>query len=150
MLSLFCSDYVDVVSGSGCRHTRVIEVVTDHSLISTATLPNKEGQYNWFESFSIFNVLRVSCCGNYISLSKKYVKYIPRSIFLDDDIDIYFFFYIFIRARRGTKTYRNRQSYCMYSSQKAQTKSKTSNTLYNTTIVSFREKIPRETVSVNR
>ena len=102
---------------------------------------------------AFFNVLRVSCCGNYISLSKKYVKYISRStfeIFLDDDIDIDFFFYIFIRAGRGTKTYRNRQSYCMYSSQKAQTKSKASNTLYNTTIVSIREKIPRETVSVNR
>ena len=33
----FCSDYVDRVSGSGCRHSRVIEVVTDHSLVSTAT-----------------------------------------------------------------------------------------------------------------
>ena len=71
MLSLFCSDYVDVVSGSGCRHTRVIEVVTDHSLISTATLPNKEGQYNWFESFSIFNMLQVSCRGSIIPLLKK-------------------------------------------------------------------------------
>ena len=35
----FCSDYVDRVSGSGCRHTKVIEVVTDHSLVSTATFP---------------------------------------------------------------------------------------------------------------
>ena len=35
----FCSDYVDRVSGSGCRHSRVIEVVTDHSLVSTATFP---------------------------------------------------------------------------------------------------------------
>ena len=33
----FCSDYVDRVSGSGCRRSRVIEVVTDHSLVSTAT-----------------------------------------------------------------------------------------------------------------
>ena len=33
----FCSDYVDRVSGSGCRHTKVIEVVTDHSLVSTTT-----------------------------------------------------------------------------------------------------------------
>ena len=98
-----------------------------------------------------FNVLRVSCCGNYISLSKKYVKYIPRSNKLNfRTLKHRFYFYIFIRAGRGTKTYRNRQSYCMYSSQKAQTKSKASNTLYNTTIVSFREKIPRETVSVNR
>ena len=35
----FCSDYVDRVSGSGCRRSRVIEVVTDHSLVSTATFP---------------------------------------------------------------------------------------------------------------
>ena len=81
MLSLFCSDYVDVVSGSGCRHTRVIEVVTDHSLISTATLPNKEGQYNWLDHSAFFNMFQVS----YV---KKYVKYIPRSIFLDHDIHV--------------------------------------------------------------
>ena len=78
---------------------------------------------------------------------KKYVKYIPR--FTGSSITLSIF-YIFFRAWRGTKTYRNRQSYCMYSSQKAQTKSKASNTLYNTTIVSIREKISRETVSVNR
>ena len=34
----FCSDYVDRVSGSGCRHTKVIEVVTDHSLVSKLLL----------------------------------------------------------------------------------------------------------------